>query len=220
MTTKIQRFLAAALLACCAQFDATAADFAARPEAVTPVLLGTTLPGSAAVRRIDGSPATLTQVVGGKPAVLIFYRGGWCPFCNLQLSQLRLVEKDIRDLGYQIVAISPDRPEELKKTLQDDALDYTLVSDANSEAMRAFGVAYKLDDDTVANYKTHGVDLEKYAGGSAHTLPVASVFVFDAAGVLQFSYVHPDYRVRAPAEVVLAAARAIAANKHKLQPAH
>ncbi|MEP7043275.1 MAG: peroxiredoxin-like family protein [Dokdonella sp.] len=194
-----------------------AATIAASPDAVQPILLGSHLP-DAAVRTIDGQPTSLSKAVGGKPAVLVFYRGGWCPYCNLQLSGLRLIEKDVQALGFQIIAISPDRPEELRKTLGKDQLNYTLLSDSSASAIEAFGLAYTVNASIQAKYREAGVDLEQYSGETHHILPVASVYIVDADGLLQFSYVHPDYRVRLPSEIVLAATRAIAAQRHKLHP--
>lgn len=198
--------------------SAHAADVASSPETVRPILLSNHLP-EVTVHKMDGKATTLADVVAGQPAVLVFYRGGWCPYCNLQLSGLRLIEKDVQALGYQIIAISPDRPQELIKTLGRDHLNYTLVSDSTAAAIEAFGLAYKVDDDTTANYRAHGVNLEQYSGETHHILPVPAVYIVDASGTLQFSYVNPDYRVRLPAEVVLAATRAISAKKHQLHPA-
>lgn len=194
-----------------------AAEIAPAADQITPILLGSKLPDPA-LRDRDGNPTSLRKVVGDKPAVLVFYRGGWCPFCNLQLSELRDIHPQLTELGYQLVAISPDKPEELQKTLGKDKLDYTLVSDSKTEAMRAFGIAFKVDDGTVLKYRLGGINLEQASGETHHALPAPSVFIVDADGVLQFSYVHPDYKVRAPGQVILAAAREIAANKHKLHP--
>ncbi|MEO5628418.1 MAG: redoxin domain-containing protein, partial [Thermomonas sp.] len=140
------------------------------------------------------------------------------PFCNLQLSNLRLIQKDVEAMGYRIIAISPDRPEELAKTMGKDKLGYTLLSDGKAQALREFGIGYRLDDASFAKYQGYGVDLEKASGEKEHALPVPSVFIVDKDGVLQFSYVHPDYRVRVPETVILAAAKAIAERRHRLNP--
>jgi peroxiredoxin len=194
-----------------------AADLATAPDRITPLLLGTHLPDTA-LRTIDGKSTSLRDAVGGSPAVLVFYRGGWCPYCNLQLSGLRTIQGDLKALGYRLVAISPDRPEELRKTLDKHQLDYTLLSDSAEEAMRAFGIGYLVDAATIKQYAGYGIDLTKASGNAQPALPVPAVYIVDGAGVLQFSYVHPDYRVRVPAEVVLAAARAIAQKHHELHP--
>lgn len=196
-----------------------AAEFAASAQQITPLLLGSPVP-DASLHRIDGSSVSLSQLIAAKPAILVFYRGGWCPYCNLQLSGLRLIENDLAKEGYQLIAISPDRPEELRKTLDRDALSYTLVSDSSAQAMKAFGIAYRVDEVTLSKYANMGIDLDKASGENHHALPVPAVFIIDAEGVIQFEYVHPDYRVRVPADVILTAARAIARQKHRLNPKH
>jgi peroxiredoxin len=187
-------------------------------DAVCPILLGSSMP-DVDLTRVDGKTTTLKEQVNGKPAILVFYRGGWCPYCNLQLSDLRLIAVEAKALGYQIIAISPDRPEELGKTMTKDKLDYTLLSDSKADALRAFGIGFVLDGATIDKYKGYGIDLEKSSGEGHHALPVPSVFIVDAAGTVQFSYVHPDYEVRVPGTVILAAAKAVAEHKHELKPA-
>ncbi len=188
-------------------------ELAASAEQVRPVLLGSKLP-EVSLTTIEGSATTLKEQVAGKPTLLVFYRGGWCPYCNLQLSELRLLKDDLEKLGYQIIAVSPDRADELKTTIGKQKLDYTLLSDSKANAIRAFGIGYQLDDAAYKKYQGYGVDLEKASGGEKHhALPVPSVFIVDSAGVLQFSFIHPDYTVRIPGAVVLEAAKAIAGNK-------
>jgi peroxiredoxin len=197
--------------------QAHAGELAASAAEVRPLLLGSAMP-DVALQAVDGKPVSLKRQVDGKPAILVFYRGGWCPYCNLQLSELRLITKDAEALGYQMIAISPDRPEELARTLTKDKLDYTLLSDAKADALRAFGIGFRVDDATIREYLGYGIDLEKASGQSHHALPVPSVFIVDANGILQFSYTHPDYKVRVPGSVVMAAAKAIAERKQYLKP--
>ncbi len=128
-------------------------DLAAAPDQIRPILLGTKMP-DVKLATLAGKPTTLRSQVGGKPAILVFYRGGWCPYCNLQLSELRLIQKQVEGLGYQVIAISPDRPAELTATLGKDKLAYTLLSDSKADALRAFGIGYRLDDATYAKYKS------------------------------------------------------------------
>lgn len=202
-------------------FGTTAAfsanQYAVSPEQVRPVLLASKMP-DVAVTTLAGKPTTLKSVAAGKPVILVFYRGGWCPFCNLQLSDLRLIQKQTDALGYQMIGISPDSSAELKRTLDKQQLKYTLLSDSKANAMRAFGIGYQLDAATIEKYKGYGVDLEKTSGEKHHALPVPSVFIVDADGIVQFSYVNPDYKARVPGSVVLAAAQAIAKRKQYLSP--
>ncbi len=205
------------LLAC---FGVAASDAPAFPSTaadIRPLLLGTAMP-DVALATPAGKATSLAEAVGGKPAILVFYRGGWCPYCNLQLSELRLIEDEAETLGYQVIAISPDSPASLSATLGKTPLDYTLLSDASAAALHAFGIGFRVDDATIEKYKGYDIDLEAASGESHHVLPVPSVFIVDGDGKLQFSYVHPDYRLRVPGSVILAAARAIAERKQYLSP--
>ncbi len=197
--------------------DGAMQGIAPSADQIRPLLLGSEMP-DAAMQTIDGKPTRLKHQVNGKPTVLVFYRGGWCPYCNTQLSELRKIRKPLEDMGYQMIAISPDLPAELSKTLDNDQLDYTLLSDSKAEALKAFGIAFRVDDATIEKYKDHGLDLEKASGETHHALPVPSVFIVDGMGVLQFSYSHPDYKVRVPGKVVLAAAQAIADREQYVKP--
>ncbi len=206
--------LALALVVTPSAFAAGIADSA---EQIRPMLPGSALP-DAAVRDRDGVATDLRAVVEDAPAVLVFYRGGWCPFCNLQLADLRLIHPELKELGYRLIAVSPDKPEKLNETLGNTELDYTLVSDSDGNAMGAFGIAFRLEKDLLDRYRQAGLDLAEAAGNDRGLLPAPGVFVFDGEGILQFAYVHPDYRVRVPGAVILAAAREIAAGRHLLRP--
>ena len=195
----------------------SANELATLPDQVRPVLLASKIP-DVAMTTLAGKPTTLKAIAAGKPVILVFYRGGWCPFCNLQLSDLRLIQKQTDALGYQMIGISPDLPAELNRTLDKHQLKYTLLSDSKANAMRAFGIGYRLDAATVEKYKGYGIDLEKSSGEKHHGLPVPSVFIVDADGIIQFSYVNPDYKARVPSSVVLAAAEAIAKRRQYLSP--
>ncbi|MFY9988394.1 MAG: peroxiredoxin-like family protein [Chthoniobacterales bacterium] len=190
---------------------ANAADLvASSAKEAKPIEVGTAAP-DAGLRDLDGNDVTLREIVAGKPTVLIFYRGSWCPYCNLHLSDLVTVEEELRSLGYQIVAISPDRPEELNKMTKADHLNYRLFSDPQSEAMKKFGVAYQVDPTTLTNMKQKfNVDLERASGQTHHILPVPSVFILDRGGKIVFVHSDPDYKVRMKGAEVLAAAKAAA----------
>jgi peroxiredoxin len=210
-------YFVAAFLLLTSGFTFAANELASAADQIRPVLLGTKLP-EVALTTLEGRATTLKEQVGGKPTILVFYRGGWCPYCNLQLSELRLIKADAEKMGYQLLAISPDRADELKATMGKQKLDYTLLSDSKADALRAFGIGFQLDDATYKKYQGYGVDLEKASGEKHHALPVPSVFIVDRDGVLQFSYIHPDYAARVPGSVVLEAAKAIAGRKQYAKP--
>jgi peroxiredoxin len=145
-----------------------------------------------------------------KLTVLIFYRGGWCPYCNAHLHELKQAEPDLLTLGYDIYFLSADRPELLYSSLKEPDIHYTLLSDARMTAARAYGIAFRVDDATVARYESFGIDLEAASGETHHELPVPAVFILDRKGVIRFAYANPDYKVRLNANDLLAAARKVA----------
>lgn len=205
----MHRILATLLLSLAAWLPAAHAQIADSAQAVQPILVGSAVP-AVELTELSGQPTTLAKMIGGKPSVLVFYRGGWCPYCNLQLSELRKLGPDLQQHGFQLIAISPDRPEALGKTLESGDIDFTLVSDSRALALQAFGIAFRVDDATREKYQEYGIDLEQASGETHHALPVPSVFVIDAAGVIQFAYVNPDYRTRVPLRLVRAAIEAVA----------
>ena len=158
------------------------------------------------VRHVDGSPFVFSPKHLDKPYVLIFYRGGWCPYCNLQLADLHLVEPKLRAEGFGVIFISTDRPQLLYSSLKDPDIDYTLLSDPQLAAAQAFHIAFHLNDQAYARQLQLGVDLEKTTGTTLHALPVPSVFIVDRSGKIRFVYSNPDFRVRLKAPALWRAA--------------
>lgn len=175
-------------------------------EQICPLLVGSKIP-QLELKTSEGQPFDLNQSISQKPALLIFYRGGWCPYCNSHLAELQKIETDLLEMGYQIIAISVDRFENLPATLEKHQLKYTLLSDNQAQATRAFGLAYKVSDATFRRLHQFGMNLEKASGEEHHILPVPAAFLIGTDGVIKFSYVNPNYKLRIKANLVLAAAR-------------
>jgi len=176
-------------------------------ESVQPLLPGMKAPaftGRTAKNEIFAFDPDALQ----RPVVLTFFRGGWCPYCNLHLSELRHAEERLRDLGFDVWFMSMDRPAVLVDSLEEPDIGYTLYSDSRLEASRAFGIAFRVDDNTVERYKGAGVDLEAISGEDHHVLPAPATFLIGANGVISFAYVNPSYDVRLHPDVLLAAAEA------------
>jgi peroxiredoxin len=173
---------------------------------VQPLGVGEKAP-AAILRRPDGREADLATLYGQKPTVLIFYRGGWCPYCNTHLGQIATAEPELLKLGYQVLAVSPDRPEELAKTLDKQHLTYQLLSDSDAVLALAFGLVFRIDDPTLEKYRGFGIDLEEASGRDHHLLPVPTVYIVDKAGVIRFAHWNPDYKTRLAPEDMLKAAR-------------
>ncbi|MBU3023705.1 peroxiredoxin-like family protein [Aestuariibacter sp. A3R04] len=177
-------------------------------EEVRPLLEGMTVP-DAVVSDTEGSPFSLKAMLMQKPSIVLFYRGGWCPYCNRQLAGLKDIEKPLTDLGYQIIAISPQSLDELASQELKTEFAATLLSDHKLNALNAFGISYYVDEETATRYKGHNIALAMDASGKP-VLPAPALFIVDKAGTVQLSYVNPDYRVRPSAALILAAAEALA----------
>jgi len=171
------------------------------------------------VRTVDNEEFAFDPRELERPAVLVTFRGGWCPFCNMHLSELKDVITDIDALGVDVLFLSGDRPDMLyaslgRETQQDiEGLDYQILSDANGQAAIAFGVAFKASQRTIDRRIQKGQDIEESSMLRHGVLPVPSVFAVDRNGVIAFAYSNPDYKVRLPAEELLQVATEIAAPK-------
>ena len=152
-----------------------------------------------------------------RPVVILTFRGGWCPFCNTYLSEMRHVIPEIRGMGVDVLFLSGDRSEliydSLKMETQDDIadLDYTILSDADAQASIALGIAFKASQRTIDGRHKKNQDIEESSMMKHGVLPVPSVFAIDADGIIQFAYTNADYKVRLPADELMAVAREIAA---------
>lgn len=175
----------------------------------------------------DAAPRFMVETVGNerfdfdprslqRPAILIAFRGGWCPYCNMHLSELRHAIPEISAMGIDVLFLSGDRSELLTSSLeretQDhiDGLGYTILSDANAQAAIALGIAFKAPDRTLKRRHEKGDDIEGSSMARHGVLPVPAVFAIDREGKITFAYANPDYKIRLSSDELLAAAGAIA----------
>ena len=121
--------------------------------------------------------------------------------------QLRDTESQFSSLGFQIIAVSPDQPAKVRETIEKHKITFTLLSDSQMTASRAFRLAYKVDDAILKLLVQNGIDLDPPSGEKHHELPVPAVFLVATNGVIQFEYINPDYTVRAHPDVLLAVTR-------------
>lgn len=142
------------------------------------------------------------------PVIITFYRGGWCPYCNLHLAEMRHAEEKVKEMGYDIWFISVDQPSVLEASLKEPDLEYRVLSDSDLVATRAFGIAFRLPDDLVEKYLEYDIDIEGASGRDHHVLPVPSTFIIGTDGVIKFAYSNPNYKVRLAPEILEAAASA------------
>ena len=182
-------------------------------ETTTPLRKGDRAPGFT-VRTVDGKPYEFDPDQLEKPTILISFRGGWCPYCNMHLSELRTVIPEIREMGYDVLFLSNDRPEILYSSLKQetqediDGLDYLILSDAEINAARALGTAFRIDKDMKQRFDERGRDYAESSIDKYDALAVPAVYVIDRSGRIVFDFVEPDYKIRLPADALLRAAKA------------
>jgi peroxiredoxin len=160
--------------------------------------------------RFDFDPRKLER-----PVILVSFRGGWCPFCNMHLSELRHAIPAIDGMGVDVLFLSGDRSELLLASLSRETqkdiggLGYTLLSDANAQAAIALGIAFKASDRTIQGRIERGNDIERSSMARHGVLPVPAVFAINREGIIEYVYANPDYKIRMSANDLMAAAKGI-----------
>lgn len=193
----MKHLLCTLLFTSLASLSFSQSDLPADPTAISPLLIGEKIPALTLVD-MSGKDVSLLDLAAQKPSVIVFYRGGWCPYCNLHLSELQTIEAEIIDAGYQIIAISPDSPESLQASVSKNKLNYLLLSDVKTEASRAFGLAFQAPERYAEILSKASADRNRDA------LPVPAVFVVNPAGEVLFEYINPDYKKRLKGSLLLA----------------
>lgn len=172
------------------------------PEGVaTP---GTAMPDGDVVDA-SGAPTTLTTVRAGRPAVVVFYRGTWCPYCNLTLRAYQETLVDELDRrGVALVAMSPQKPDGSLSMVEKHDLSYAVLSDPGNVVARQLGIVFTLGEQARRSQTSIGVDLSEINADGTFDLPLATVVVVDAPGTIAWIDVHPDYTTRSEPGRILA----------------
>jgi peroxiredoxin len=190
-----------------ALIDALVADL--ETSDATPGLpVGASAPGFT-LPAADGSAVTLADRLAEGPVVLSFYRGAWCPVCNIEMRTLQEGLGDITSRGASLVAVSPQAPDDSLSFAERMELGFTVLSDLDQAVAEAYRVRFRLTDELIDQYTEWGLLLpEQNADGSWH-LPVPATYVIDNDGTIRARHVEPDYRRRMDPDVILAALDAI-----------
>lgn len=178
-----------------AVFDAT--GIAARAKRAGDLAPDATLPDGA------GRPVRLSDAWRQGPLVLVFYRGGWCGYCSLQLRAWHQRAADLARLGATLLAISPQTPDHSMRTAEDKQFSFTVLSDSNLDAANGFELAFTLPPELVSFYGAVGTDIPVLNGNGLWVLPVPATYVIDEEGRIRFAHIEEDIRKRAePADVL------------------
>lgn len=172
-----------------------------------PLKVGSKLPKSSIAWTRTGVAFDLNKAAKKKPTVLIYYRGGWCPFCNAHLNELQKSIPALEGMGYQLLAVSTDTVEALK-AYDDSGLKYQLLADPDLKLATSLGIKYKVVKEYIQHVKEipdgRSFDLEKRNGGF---LVTPSAFILDTSGTIRFAYANDNYTVRASQDALLKAAK-------------
>ncbi len=144
------------------------------------------------------------KLLANSNLALVFYRGGWCPFCNLYLKKLQDNLDEIKAAGGELVAISAENPDESLTTEQKNNLRFYVLSDKNLDYARKLGLVYQLPEETDTKYKSMGIDLVVANDMKKPELPISATYVVNREGKIMYSFVEPDYKKRAEPETVIA----------------
>jgi peroxiredoxin len=158
-----------------------------------------------------GRPVALDDLLSAGPVVLCFYRGGWCPYCNLELRAYQAIQPDLATLGATLVAISPQTPDASLSTAERGELTFPVLSDVGNVVARMFRLVHPVPPDIAELYARGGNDLVTLNGvdGDEVELPLPATYVIDREGTVRFAFASPDYVERAEPSDVLAALRSI-----------
>ena len=143
-----------------------------------------------------GEPRRLYELLGQSVVVLNFYRGGWCPYCNLELNELQQALPEIEATGAKLVAISPELPDKALDTQARHALSFDVLSDVGNRVSESFGLVFELPEPLRPIYKNLGIDIPAFNGDQSFTLPVPASYVIDSDGTIRYHFVNVDYTRR------------------------
>jgi peroxiredoxin len=152
---------------------------------------------------VDGKEVELDRLLEAGPVVLCFYRGQWCPYCNLELRAYQRALPQLKALGASVVAISPQTPDHSAATAQSNELGFPVLSDVGLNTARAYGLAFDLPPELVDLYQSFKNDLVRWNGAGGWALPIPAVYLIGQDGRVLLAHVDPDYRERMDPETVL-----------------
>lgn len=155
----------------------------------------------------DGKPVSSAELLVKGPLVVSFYRGVWCPYCNMELQALQAALPEFQRLGAGLVAISPQTAVNSRKSVRQNELGFPILSDPRNDVAAAFGLRFALPDYLVDLYKSLKNDLPGFNGDPSWTLPMPGRFVIGQDGTILYAEVNPDYTRRPEPEDMLPALR-------------
>jgi peroxiredoxin len=183
-------------------YEAPAADKLGTQAEGKGLAVGTAAP-DASVTDMKGQAVKLSAARAGKPALIIFYRGGWCPYCNMQVHKMATEYDSFAARGVMPIMISADKPDSAAKTAATYEVKFPILSDPDLAAHKAFNVVHKATPEQVKALKDRGQDVEKSSGRKHHMFAVPSIFLVDASGTIKWAHVDTNHKVRPSTDQLL-----------------
>ncbi len=152
---------------------------------------------------VDGKESLLSSFIKGDFLILNFYRGGWCPYCNMELRAYEELHSEFNKLNIDIIGVSSELPSFAKETSNKNAINFPLVVDINAHLMKKIGVVFQLDEAAKREYENFGLDLSKFHGNTNDELPVPAVYVIDKTMKVVFTHFEEDYMTRLEPSILL-----------------
>lgn len=150
-----------------------------------------------------GKSVTLSKELKKGPVILVFYRGAWCPFCNLQLHTLQKSLPAFNKYGAQLITVTPQHPDKSAEQIKKDSYPFEILSDLESHVMKAYGLYFELGPKLVEVYRKHGLNIEAYNGKGRNVLPVPGTFIIDRKGIVRGVHADVDYKERMEPAAIL-----------------
>jgi peroxiredoxin len=143
-----------------------------------------------------GNEIRLKELLKKGKVVLIFYRGYWCPYCNRELSMFQDSLSQITEKGATIIAVSPEKPENVLQTVEKTKATFSILYDEGLKIMKAYDVKFEVPENTITRYRNSGLDLEKINGSNGKFLPVPAVYIIDKESNITYRFFETDYKKR------------------------
>lgn len=137
------------------------------------------------------------------PLIISFYRGDWCPYCNLELKALQNALPEIKEHGAQLIAISPNLPDKSLPTVEKNSLTFEVLSDVGNKVAKEFALVFSLAEELRPIYKEFGFDITEYNGDESYELPIPATYVINTDGIIEISFVDADYTKRLEPEDIV-----------------
>ena len=150
-----------------------------------------------------GKAVSSSELLGNGPLIINFYRGSWCPYCNFELHAIHEKEEEIKNLGAQLIAISPELPDGTLSSVEKHNLSFQVLSDIDNKVAEKFGLMFTLPEELKEIYLGMGINLEKSNGNNKWQLPIPATYLVASDGIITYAFINPDYTKRLEPEELI-----------------